>query len=151
MNAPEILRTGLEVLEQRGIERDQPDGERSMPAVVEAFRALTGHSLTEQQGWLFMALIKIKRSQSGEPDVDHYIDGANYFALAGEAALASPPPPPAARLAADGTLTFADGTAHNLNDLVGDTCPLCAGTGHRPGCDDDADTLCPTCEGIGFA
>lgn len=60
-----------------------------MPAVVVAFEALTGHALTEQQGWLFMALIKIKRSQTGAADLDHYVDGANYLALAGEAALAS--------------------------------------------------------------
>ena len=58
-----------------------------MPAVVAAFNALSGHAITEQQGWLFMALVKIKRAQTGKPDADHYVDGANYFALAGEAAL----------------------------------------------------------------
>lgn len=89
MRADEILDAAAQVLLQRGLQRDQPEGERSMPAVVVAFEALTGHALTEQQGWLFMALIKIKRSQTGAADLDHYVDGANYLALAGEAALAS--------------------------------------------------------------
>ena len=87
MKADDILRAGLDTLVQRGQQRDQPQGERSMPAVVAAFNALSGHAITEQQGWLFMALVKIKRAQTGKPDADHYVDGANYFALAGEAAL----------------------------------------------------------------
>ena len=89
MKADDILRAGLDTLVQRGQQRDQPQGERSMPAVVAAFNALSGHAITEQQGWLFMALVKIKRAQTGKPDADHYVDGANYFALAGEAALAT--------------------------------------------------------------
>lgn len=92
MKADEILRLGIETLIQRGLDRDQPDGERSMAAVVGAFGALTDIELTEQQGWLFMALVKIKRSQSGRADHDHYVDGANYIALAGEAALTQEKP-----------------------------------------------------------
>lgn len=90
MKAHQILTAGLQVLEQRGRDRDQPGGERSIPAVVEAFNALTGHQLTAQQGWIFMALVKMRRSQSGAPDADHYVDGSNYFALAGEEALSEP-------------------------------------------------------------
>ena len=88
MKADQILRAGLDILVERGVQRDQPGGERTIPAVIAAFNALTGHAITEQQGWLFMALVKVKRSQTGKPDADHYVDGANYFALAGEAALA---------------------------------------------------------------
>jgi hypothetical protein len=45
--------------------------------------------MTEEQGWLFMALLKMVRSQQGELRMDSYEDGAAYFALAGEAAKAS--------------------------------------------------------------
>jgi hypothetical protein len=90
VKAHEILAQGLQVLEERGRQRDQPSGERSIPAVVAAFNAITGHQLTAQQGWIFMAMVKLRRSQSGKPDVDHYLDGSNYIALAGEEALAEP-------------------------------------------------------------
>ena len=42
--------------------------------------------LTETQGWLFMALLKMSRAKGGEFNSDDYIDGAAYFALAGESA-----------------------------------------------------------------
>ncbi len=90
MKADQILRAGLDILVERGEQRDQPTGERTIPSVVAAFNALTGHTMTEQQGWLFMALVKVRRCQTGKPDPDHYVDGANYFALAGEAALSHP-------------------------------------------------------------
>ena len=128
ITAPDILRAGLAVLEQRGQQRDQPGGERSMPAVVDAFHALTGIAMTDQQGWLFMALVKIKRSQTGRPDVDHYVDGANYFALAGEAALLPEPTgpiPPSIRAA---RAARADCELEHAAD-----CPHCGGTGVEPG------------------
>lgn len=56
-----------------------------MSATVEAFRAVTGVDMTEEQGWLFMAVLKAVRSQQGDYRADSYEDGAAYFALAGEA------------------------------------------------------------------
>lgn len=61
-------------------------GERSMAAAVEAFGAITGHELTTTQGWLFMAVLKMVRSQQGGFRADNFVDGAAYFGLAGEAA-----------------------------------------------------------------
>ena len=58
-----------------------------MGATVDAFQAVTGVSMTEEQGWLFMALLKAVRSQQGAYRADSYEDGAAYFALAGEAAV----------------------------------------------------------------
>lgn len=84
--AVEFLDNGVKILAERGIERDKPQGERSMEAIVTAFNAVTGHKLTEEQGWLFMVMLKAVRSQLGKLNDDHYIDGLNYFALAGEAA-----------------------------------------------------------------
>ena len=65
---------------------DKPEGERSMGKTVAAFNAITGHKLTEQQGWQFMELLKIVRSNQGGYRADSFIDGAAYAALAGEAA-----------------------------------------------------------------
>jgi len=67
-------------------EYDKPEGERSMGSTVWAFEAVTGVAMTEAQGWLFMALLKAVRSQQGAFRMDSFVDGAAYFALAGEAA-----------------------------------------------------------------
>lgn len=85
-DAPEILKRAAQHIEERAALRDQPGGERSMRATVEAFNAIEGIKLTERQGWLFMALLKAARSANGNHVFDDYEDGAAYFALAGEAA-----------------------------------------------------------------
>jgi len=71
---------------QRAATYDKPEGERSMGKTVAAFNALTGHKLTEQEGWQFMELLKIARSNQGGYRADSFVDGAAYAALAGEAA-----------------------------------------------------------------
>ncbi len=43
MKAPAILHAALDTLVQRGVKRDQPDGERSMPRIVRVYEAITGH------------------------------------------------------------------------------------------------------------
>jgi hypothetical protein len=65
---------------------DAPAGERSMAKTVTAFNSLTGHSLTEEQGWLFMEVLKLARSQQGQFRRDNYEDAVAYAALRGEAA-----------------------------------------------------------------
>lgn len=84
MTAETILRTAADVMAQRGALRDH-GLERSMARTVRAFNAVTGLSLTETQGWMFMAVLKLAREQSGH-DPDNFIDGAAYMALAGESA-----------------------------------------------------------------
>src|SRR5690554_1852976 len=84
--AHDILKAAANHMQDRAATYDKPEGERSMGATVEAFKAVTGHQLTEEQGWLFMALLKAVRSQQGGLRMDSYEDGAAYFALAGEAA-----------------------------------------------------------------
>ena len=86
MNAIEILAQAKTEMEDRAKTYDRPEGERSMGRTVTAFAAVTGVTLTETQGWLFMALLKAVRSQQGCYRADSYIDGAAYFALAGERA-----------------------------------------------------------------
>lgn len=82
-----ILTAALGHMRDRAATYDKPEGERSMGATVDAFAAVTGICMTEEQGWLFMALLKAVRSQQGAYRADSYEDGAAYFALAGEAAV----------------------------------------------------------------
>lgn len=86
MKANEVLKAALVHMEDRAATYDKPEGERSMPATVSAFNALTGHQLTAEQGWLFMTVLKLCRTQQGGFRADNYEDGAAYFALMGEQA-----------------------------------------------------------------
>lgn len=85
MSASEILRKSAQHIEDRAAARDQAGGERSMARTVAAFNALTGHQLSERDGWLFMANLKMARActtPAGLPD--DYEDMSAYAALAGE-------------------------------------------------------------------
>lgn len=84
--APDFLRAALQHMDDRAATYDKPEGERSMGATVAMFNALTGHSLSEAQGWKFMVCLKLVRSEQGAYREDNYEDGAAYFGLAGEAA-----------------------------------------------------------------
>ena len=91
----------------RGNERDQPDGERTIPRCVTAFNAITGHELSNTDGWLFMEILKKCRSVQGAYKYDDYRDGVGYAALRAEEArmeeearLAAPEPNDALREAA---------------------------------------------------
>ena len=86
MSAIGMLDDAQKAIGNRAAERDRTDGERSMRAAVDAFNALTGHKLTERDGWMFMVMLKASRAQAGRFRADDYIDGAAYFALAGESA-----------------------------------------------------------------
>lgn len=84
--ASEILRAGAGHMEDRAKTYDAPGGERSMEKCVAAFNTITGAELTPEQGWLFMVLLKMVRSQQGGHRADNYEDGAAYVALMGEQA-----------------------------------------------------------------
>lgn len=86
IKAHKILDAAAGHLEDRAATYDKPEGERSMGAAVAAFSAISGVTMTEEQGWLFMALLKAVRTQQGNYRADNYEDGAAYFALAGESA-----------------------------------------------------------------
>lgn len=62
MDACEILHTAEVCIGDRASSRDLPDGERSMARTVAAFNALTGHRLSERDGWLFMVALKAARA-----------------------------------------------------------------------------------------
>ena len=86
--APQLLNKAAAIMEQRGKQYDKPGGERSMGATVMAFNAITGQSLTEAQGWLLMALLKMVRdNQRQVPHLDSIEDLVAYASLYGEARL----------------------------------------------------------------
>lgn len=86
MRAHEILQAGAKHLEDRAKTYDKPGGERSMEKIVKMFNTLADTNITVEQGWQFMTLLKMVRSQQGAFKGDNYEDGCSYFALAGEEA-----------------------------------------------------------------
>lgn len=87
MKANEILDAAKShMLDRAATYDDAGDGERSIEKTVDMFNTLTGHSLTSEQGWMFMVCLKLVRAQQGRYSPDNYEDGAAYFALAGEVA-----------------------------------------------------------------
>ena len=84
MNAPDLLIAAADCIADRAEQRDHSTGERSMAKAASTFNALTGHGLSERDGWIFMAVLKLARAQAGRHVLDDYIDGTAYIALAGE-------------------------------------------------------------------
>lgn len=84
--ATEFLQAGIDHLKSRAATYDSPGGERSMGRAVSALNEITGLTVTEEQGWLLMTLLKAVRSQQGDYREDSYEDGAAYFSLMGETA-----------------------------------------------------------------
>jgi hypothetical protein len=87
VTADEILQRGADHIRDRAATRDQSNGERTMKQVVNAFNAIFGTQITEEQGWQFMVILKIVRSANGKVNIDDYEDEAAYAALAAESAL----------------------------------------------------------------
>lgn len=85
--APEFLHRSAEIMEERGKQYDQPGGERSMGRTVAAFNCITGHKLTEAEGWLLMSLLKrVRQHQNpGQFHRDSAEDAVAYAALEAEA------------------------------------------------------------------
>jgi len=82
--AQDILQAGIDAITDRSAARDDDTG-KSMVRTVDIFDKLTGNDLSARDGWLFMACVKIARSQQGAFHIDDYTDAAAYIALAGEA------------------------------------------------------------------
>lgn len=87
-SATDLLHSACDQIGDRASERDT-ESERSMCSTVNAFNALYGTNLTEEQGWMFMVFLKAARAKGGNIRIDDYVDGSAYFALAGEAAIKS--------------------------------------------------------------
>lgn len=86
VTAASMLQSALGHMENRAKTYDAPGGERSMGKTVSAFNTITGLQLSEEQGWLFMEILKQVRSQQGNYRADNYEDMVAYAALRGECA-----------------------------------------------------------------
>ena len=89
MKAPDLLNKAAAIMEERGRQYDNPEGERSMGRAVQAFNIITGHTLRESDGWLLLQVLKDVRDQQ-RPDahVDSLEDCIAYSALKAEARMA---------------------------------------------------------------
>ncbi len=86
-SAQEFLLGAASLMDERGKQYDQPDGERSMGRAVRAFNAITGNNLSEPEGWLLLQVLKDVR-QWQNPDkyhADSAEDCVAYAALKAEA------------------------------------------------------------------
>lgn len=88
LQAKTFLDNAAKHMKDREETYDSPGGERSMEKTVSMFNTLIGGDrlLSTEQGWMFMAILKIVRSQQGAFRADNYEDLAAYAALAGESA-----------------------------------------------------------------
>jgi hypothetical protein len=86
VNPPDVLKAAAAHMTDRAATYDDVEGERSMSNTVTAFNAITGMTMSEEEGWLFMVLLKMVRSQKGNFKLDNFEDGAAYVALMAEAA-----------------------------------------------------------------
>jgi hypothetical protein len=84
--AADFLQCGINHMRDRAATYDKPEGERSMGKTVSAYNIITGQNMSEEQGWLFMGLLKKVRSQQGDFKADNYEDEAAYAGLRGECA-----------------------------------------------------------------
>ena len=84
--APGFLLRAAAIMEERGKTYDQKGGERSMGKTVQAFNAITGHRLSEADGWLLMECLKnVRQWQRPGFHQDSADDGVAYSALKAEA------------------------------------------------------------------
>lgn len=88
MKSTEFLQAAIDVQAERGKQYDKPSGERSMAATVSAFNCITGSTIEESDGWMFLGLLKLVR-QSQNPEQYHHdsaLDFVAYASLYAEAA-----------------------------------------------------------------
>lgn len=82
-DAREYLKIANATILERGVAYD--GSERSMAKVVEAFNTITDNQLCEEEGWLFMVILKnVRLFNSQEFSEDSAIDGIAYSALMAE-------------------------------------------------------------------
>ena len=87
VNAVAFLEQAATLLAERATQYDKPSGERSMGKTVAAFNIVTGHALSEAEGWLLLQLLKdVRQWQTpGKMHRDSAEDCIAYSALKAEA------------------------------------------------------------------
>lgn len=83
--AQEFLTHAAVLIARRGTDYDEAGGERSMEKTVSCFNTITGHTLTESEGWLLMQLLKdVRQWTAKEFHRDSAEDCVAYAALKAE-------------------------------------------------------------------
>jgi hypothetical protein len=86
MKAQEVLNKAKRLMDERGKQYDQPEGERSMLKTIHVFNTITGHSLSEAEGWLLQQILKdVRQWQREDYHADSAEDCVAYSALKAEA------------------------------------------------------------------
>lgn len=89
--AKDFLADVLTIQAERGKAYDKDDNqeERSMAKIVAIYEMLTGITLSERQGWMFMVVLKMVRAHAKEAfHEDSFTDLISYTSLAAEAGSA---------------------------------------------------------------
>jgi len=84
ITAQSVLQEAIDAISDRAPYRDA-NGKKTFELASEIFGKITGHDLDEHDACMFLASIKLARSQQGEFHVDDFVDAAAYISLAGEA------------------------------------------------------------------
>lgn len=86
VQAAELLGRAARHMHDRASTYDAPGGERSMGKAVAAFNAITGHTLTESEGWLLLQVLKdVRLFTRSAYNADSAEDCIAYAALKAEA------------------------------------------------------------------
>lgn len=86
VQAAELLGRAARHMHDRASTYDAPGGERSMGKAVTAFNAITGHTLSESEGWLLLQVLKdVRLFTRSAYHADSAEDCIAYAALKAEA------------------------------------------------------------------
>lgn len=86
VKAAELLGRAAKHMHDRSATYDKPEGERSMGRAVAAFNAITGHNLSESEGWLLLQVLKdVRLFTRSDYHADSAEDCIAYAALKAEA------------------------------------------------------------------
>ena len=84
ITAQSILQEAINAISDRAPYRDA-NGKKTFELASEIFSKVVGHDLDEHDACMFLACVKLARSQQGEFHVDDFVDASAYISLAGEA------------------------------------------------------------------
>lgn len=86
VQAPELLGRAARHMHDRASTYDAPGGKRSMGKAVDAFNAITNHTLSESEGWLLLQVLKdVRLFTRAAYHADSAEDCISYAALKAEA------------------------------------------------------------------
>jgi hypothetical protein len=82
MKHTEILAEASRLIDERG--KDYGDLNANFERVRMIFFAITGINLTSREAAIFLVALKLARLKESPEKTDHYTDGINYLAFAGQ-------------------------------------------------------------------